>query len=59
MRSAAHAGDHVREGDLLGPVSDLFGDELERVVAPEDGVPLFVTSSPAIAADGLLLGLGA
>ena len=32
---------------------------LEEVVAPRDGVILFITTSPAVAADGLLLGLGA
>jgi hypothetical protein len=29
------------------------------ISAPADGVLLFLTSSPAVAADGLLLGLGA
>jgi hypothetical protein len=29
------------------------------VSAPEAGVPLFVTSSPAVSDDGILLGLGA
>ena len=43
----------------LGTVRNLFGDVLEEVVAPEDGVVLFLTSSPAVEADGLLLGLGA
>jgi hypothetical protein len=32
---------------------------IERIPAPEDGVVLFLTTSPAVAADGLLLGLGA
>jgi hypothetical protein len=40
-------------------VLDPWGDELERVTAPAAGVALFVTSSPAVDADGLLLGLGA
>jgi predicted deacylase len=53
------AGDLVAAGDPLGDVEDLFGDRLERIEAPEDGVVLFITSSPAMAADGLLLGLGA
>ena len=38
---------------------DLAGEELEVVTAPEDGVVLFLTSSPAVADDGILLGLGA
>jgi hypothetical protein len=40
-------------------VTDLYGDLLEEIVAPQAGVLLFVTSSPAMPANGLLLGLGA
>jgi uncharacterized protein len=57
--SAVDAGDEIPEGDLLGRVRNLWGDVLEEVVAPRDGVILFITTSPAVAADGLLLGLGA
>ena len=53
------AGDDVRAGSSLGSVRNLFGDVIERVPAPEDGVVLFLTTSPAVTADGLLLGLGA
>ena len=56
---AAGAGALVAHGELLGTVSNLHGEELERIESPEEGVLLFVTSSPAVAADGLLLGLGA
>ena len=58
-RPAVRAGDRFAAGDQLGAVEDLFGEPVEHVHAPEDGVVLFVTSSPAVAADGLLLGLGA
>ncbi|GLW12763.1 deacylase [Microtetraspora sp. NBRC 13810] len=54
---AVSPGDRVRAGDVLGAVLDPFGGELHRVVAPDDGCPLFLTSSPAVLADGLLLGL--
>jgi predicted deacylase len=53
------AGEVVSQGATLGTVKNLFGDVLEDVIAPEDGVVLFLTSSPAVGADGLLLGLGA
>ncbi len=53
------AGEEVRAAALLGTVRNLFGDVVERVLAPEDGVVLFLTTSPAVGADGLLLGLGA
>jgi predicted deacylase len=52
------AGDEVRAGSSLGTMRTLFGDVIERIPAPEDGVVLFLTTSPAVAADGLLLGLG-
>lgn len=50
-------GQDVRAGDVLGAVLDPFGRELEQVVAPAAGCPLFLTTSPAVQADGLLLGL--
>jgi len=52
-------GDFVAGSEVLGTVSTLDGGEvLETITAPTDGVIMFVTSSPAVAADGLLLGLG-
>ena len=57
---SAQAGESVTAGQVLGTVSSIDGTEtLETIVAPADGVLMFVTSSPAVAADGLLLGLGA
>jgi predicted deacylase len=57
---AVRTGEHVAEGQLLGTVSSLDGAEvLQTLPAPSAGVPMFITSSPAVAADGLLLGLGA
>jgi hypothetical protein len=52
------AGEEVGASGLLGLVCDLYGDVVEEVIAPEEGVVLFLTTSPAVAADGLLLGLG-
>ena len=57
---AVAPGQAVAEGQLLGTVSTLDGARLlQTITAPAAGVPLFITSSPAVAADGLLLGLGA
>jgi predicted deacylase len=57
---AVSPGDAVAEGQLLGTVSTLDNTEvLQSVHAPTAGVPMFITSSPAVEADGLLLGLGA
>ena len=52
------AGDAVAEGDAVGEVRDLYGDVLEQITAPKPGVVLFLTTSAAVADDGLLLGLG-
>jgi predicted deacylase len=55
---AVRVGETVTAGQLLGAVSTLDGGAvLETLTAPKDGVVLFLTSSPAVAADGLLLGL--
>ncbi len=57
---AVKVGDWVSEGQVLGSVSSIDGARTQEVIsAPDDGVLLFMTSSPAVAADGLLLGLGA
>ncbi len=57
---AVRVGEAVTAGQQLGTVSTLDGSRvLETFSAPADGVVLFLTSSPAVAADGLLLGLGA
>jgi predicted deacylase len=56
---AVRVGEEVAESALLGTVKDLYGDVVEEILAPAAGVPLFITSSPAVATDGLLLGLGA
>lgn len=57
---AVKAGDTVIRGQVVGTVSSLDGGEVqETITAPADGVMIFVTSSPAVAGNGLLLGLGA
>jgi len=57
---AVKVGDRVSAGQVLGSVSSIDGARTQEVIsAPDDGVLLFMTSSPAVAADGLLLGLGA
>jgi predicted deacylase len=52
------AGEEVPAGASLGTVQSLFGEVIDRIPAPENGVVLFLTTSPAVEAEGLLLGLG-
>jgi uncharacterized protein len=56
---AVAAGERVRAGQHVGRVTDLLGHPLQQVVAPIDGIVLFVVSSLAILVDDPLLGLGA
>jgi predicted deacylase len=45
--SNVRAGDMVSQGDVLGVIKDLWGETLEEIVVPTDGVVHMVTS-PAI-----------
>ena len=51
-------GDTLRQGQKIGQVEDYFGNKLAEITAPADGNLLFLTTSPAIAENGLILGLG-
>jgi predicted deacylase len=55
---AVKTGDEVRQGQALGEIRDLYGETLQTITAKEDGVVLFLTTSAAVKADGLLMGLG-
>jgi len=52
-------GDIVNKGEQIGTVGDLFGDTLEKVNSPVDGVVLFLTINPSVFENGLLMGIGA
>jgi uncharacterized protein len=58
FRKAVAAGDTVQAGGLIGRMVDLWGEPQEEITSPVDGVALFVTTSPAISAEGLLIGIG-
>ncbi len=50
-------GAMVSCGQRLGAILDPFGDELERIHAPLSGAVAFLTTSPAVGQDGLLLAI--
>ena len=56
--ASVKTGEEVRTGHPLGEVRDLYGEVLQTIEAPEEGVVLFVTTSCAVNDNGLLLGLG-
>jgi predicted deacylase len=51
-------GDAVKETEQIGTVADLFGDTLENVNSPVNGVVLFLTINPSVLENGLLMGIG-
>lgn len=50
-RGQVHAGDNVRQGQHLGTMYDVFGNELKRYEAPADALVQFLATSPAINVD--------
>jgi predicted deacylase len=51
-------GDVIRKGDVVGEMSDFFGNHLAEVTADENAAILGVISTPARREGDLLLGLG-
>ena len=54
---AQKTGSTIKVGDLLGTLSEVWGDSSEAIRAPQAGKVLFQTSSPAVIQDGILVGL--
>lgn len=48
----------VEVGRVVGTIGSLFGEALEEITSPVAGRVLFLTSSPAVVKDGLLMGIG-
>jgi uncharacterized protein len=57
-QSSVNVGEPVTAGTDVGVIEDLYGNELEQITAPADGEFVFLTTSPAVRAGGLLGGLG-
>ena len=51
-------GHVVKEGEQIGTVRDLFGETLEEIISPVNGVILFLTINPSVLENGLLMGIG-
>ncbi len=49
----------IVEGQRIGHIGSLFGEQLEEIHAPLSGRILFITTSPAVLEHGLLMGIGA
>jgi predicted deacylase len=47
-RPAVHPGQHVKTGQLLGEVFDVFGARIDEYRAPGDGIVMWVCTSPPV-----------
>jgi predicted deacylase len=45
---AVNTGMMVKKGDTIGVVKDLQGRELETLLAPEEGLILYMTAAPPV-----------
>jgi len=58
FRPWVDVGETVRSGQVVGTIHDMFGRQVETLLAPVSGVVLFVTTSPAVEKGFPLLGIG-
>jgi uncharacterized protein len=58
FRKVVSAGEPLENGAPIGRMVDLWGGPLDTIISPVSGVVLFVTTSPAITAGGLVIGIG-
>jgi predicted deacylase len=52
------AGDYIRKGMLLGYVTDFFGNHLSDIIAPADGVVLYMSNTPPVSKNEQLFNIG-
>jgi len=41
-----HRGRHVQEGELLGYLTDFFGNVIQEAIAPHDGIIMYIITTP-------------
>ena len=39
-------GDHVQQGELVGYLTDYFGNTIQKVISPYDGIILYIIATP-------------
>ena len=56
--SCVKVGDRLEKGQKTGDLLDYFGHRIREIQAPVAGRILFLTTSPAMAENGLIMGIG-
>ncbi|MCK4645120.1 MAG: succinylglutamate desuccinylase/aspartoacylase family protein [Candidatus Aminicenantes bacterium] len=44
----AYRGRHVQQGELLGYLTDFFGNIVQKAIAPHDGIIMYIISTPPL-----------
>jgi uncharacterized protein len=58
FRPSVAVGDSISVGDTIGALNDFFNRTTETIIAEASGRILFLVTSPAIAENGLICGIG-
>ncbi len=56
--AAVGVGDRIGQGQIVGQMQDYFGNHVRDIHSPVSGIVLFKTTSPSMAENGLLMGVG-
>ncbi len=51
-------GDHVQKGELVGYLNDYFGNRLQNVYAPYDGIVLYIIATPPMSKGEPMVSIG-
>ena len=51
-------GDHVQEGELVGYLTDYFGNRLQEVKSPYDGIILYILATPPMSEGEPMVSIG-
>jgi len=51
-------GDHVQEGEQVGYLTDYFGNTIQKVVAPCDGIILYIIATPPMSRGEPMVSVG-
>ncbi|WP_299249535.1 M14 family metallopeptidase [uncultured Aquimarina sp.] len=52
------AGDFIKKGELVGYITDFFGNTLENIKAPQSGMILYMIGTPPINEDDTIMNIG-
>ncbi len=53
-----HSGRHVQQGELLGYLTDYFGNIIQKAIAPHDGIIMYIISTPPMSKGEPMVKLG-